>query len=353
MSTNPLFADILMDDESLFRNEEALDFEYLPEVIPFREDQQAHIANSIKLLFHKRKSSDLFINGAPGIGKTVSVRYVFRELKDFTNDILPVYVNCWEKDTQHAIVSEIARALGYVFVEGKSTKEILTNCIEQLSKFKGVVLAFDEIDKAESHDFLYSLTNLKNLMVVLLTNRKEFLTDLDPRIKSRLAFETLNYQPYSLNETREILKQRADLAFPKGIFSKDAFDGVVNESFLKRDIRAGLFLLRESGINAERRSGKKITKEDFLKAKGKLIDFNIKPISGLRGDEKIILEIVKKNEGITSGELYRLYKVNGGELSTRSFRRYIQKLERQNLITIQKTSKGFRGQSSRIYYNNN
>ena len=64
-----LFDDMLKDNESLFINEIALDYDFKPKNIPHREGQQQHIAACIKPLFQKRNGSNLIIHGLPGIGK--------------------------------------------------------------------------------------------------------------------------------------------------------------------------------------------------------------------------------------------------------------------------------------------
>ena len=45
-----LFKDMLQSGESLFTNEVALDFEFVPKNIPFRENQQKQIARCIQPL---------------------------------------------------------------------------------------------------------------------------------------------------------------------------------------------------------------------------------------------------------------------------------------------------------------
>ena len=43
-----LFDNILQDSESLFSDEISLDYEYLPKLLPYRENQQHHIVSCIK-----------------------------------------------------------------------------------------------------------------------------------------------------------------------------------------------------------------------------------------------------------------------------------------------------------------
>ena len=58
-----LFRDILKSSESLFKNEVALDPEFVPKLIQFRENENQYIATCIKPLFQKRNGKNLIIHG--------------------------------------------------------------------------------------------------------------------------------------------------------------------------------------------------------------------------------------------------------------------------------------------------
>ena len=70
------FEDSLKADESVFADVDALDFDYQPKLVPFREKHQFKVAECIKPLFARRKGKNLVIFGGPGVGKTVSLKHV-------------------------------------------------------------------------------------------------------------------------------------------------------------------------------------------------------------------------------------------------------------------------------------
>lgn len=347
-----LFKDILHSDESLFKNELALDYSFLPKILPHREQQQRYMATIIKPLLNGKNGKNLFIYGAPGIGKTAAIRFVINELEEETEEIYPIYINCWQKNTTFKIIVDICEQLGYKFTHNKRTEELF-DIIKNMANKKAVVFAFDEVDKLEDVDFLYSiLEEIYKKSVLLITNDKEWLSDLDDRVKSRLLAETLEFKPYNLSETRDVLRQRMNYAFFPNIWSEDAFDLIANKTAEVQDIRTGLHLMRETANIAENKSSRKIALEHAKEALSKLDQFTIKKSTDLTEEEQKILGIIKNNSDKKIGDLYITYKDLGGELVYKSFQRKIEKLERNRFISVTKTSGGKDGNTSIVKYAN-
>ncbi len=343
-----VFNDILRSDETLFKNVIALDYDYIPKSLPFREDKQKYMATCINPLFQERSGRNLFIHGPPGVGKTVACRHVLKELEDEYDEVEPIYINCWERNSSHKIMMEICDRLGYKFTHNKKTDELFKIVKELLNK-KSVVFVFDEIDKAEDYDFLYwILEQVYNKSVFLITNYKDWLLDLDERIKSRLNAEIMGFNPYTLPETREIVRQRIEFAFKEDVVQQDAFDSIVKKTYDMQDLRKGLYLLREAGTLAEERSLRKITIEQIAAAIKKLDDFTINKEDGLDAEEKFVFELIKKNPNQKTGELYKLFLNNGGTASQKTFTRKLKKLEEGKFISIEKSGGGLDGNTSTI-----
>ena len=97
-----------MQDETLFAREDVLLPEYLPEILPHRESQIQVIADNIKPAAFGRKPENSFIFGAPGIGKTATAKFIFRQFEEFSERVKTIYINCWDYRTSHAVLSKIA-----------------------------------------------------------------------------------------------------------------------------------------------------------------------------------------------------------------------------------------------------
>jgi len=243
---------------------------------------------------------------------------------------------------------EICDHLGYKFTHNKKTDELFKVVKELLNK-KSVVFVFDEIDKAEDHDFLYwILEQIYNKSIFLITNYKEWILNLDERIKSRLTAEMLGFEPYNLAETKEIMKQRVGYAFQDGVISPDAFEAIAKKTYEIQDLRKGLYLLKESGNLAEDKSLKKITMEQINTAIRKLDEFTINKEEGLDEECRFIFEIIKKDPNQKTGDLYEIYKKNGGKGSQKTFTRKLNKLEEGRFIIKEKSGGGSEGNTSII-----
>jgi len=345
-----LFDDMLSSGESLLKNEVALDYDYMPKLIPHREKEQKYIAQCIKPLFSKINGKNLLIYGAPGVGKTVASKHVIKEIEETTDDVIPIYINCWQRNTTFKIFAEICEQLDYKFTHNKKTDELFRVVKNVLNK-KSVVFVFDEIDKVEDFDFLYTiLEELYRKSIVLITNYREWLLSLEQRVRSRLNPDTIEFKPYNKAQTTDILKQRRSYAFVPGVWEDDAFNLIVDNTAELEDIRCGLHLMKESAFIAENRSSKKIILEDAEKSLDKLDEFSTKKDSELDSDLRFILALIKKNSGKKIGELHKIYLDAGGNLGYRTFQRKINSLSENKFITVERITGGKEGNTSIVKF---
>lgn len=345
-----IFEGMLKSGESLFIDEIALDYEYLPHILPYREAEQRRIASCIQPLFQQRNGKNLFVYGSPGIGKTAASKHVLRDLELETDEIIPLYVNCWKKNSSFKIALDICDQVGIRFTVNKRTDELIEMLKQRLNKSSAVFI-FDEVDKLEDMDFLYFLLeDIYRKTIVLITNYKSWLLELDERVKSRLNPELVEFREYDERETKGILAERRDFAFVKRCWDEDAFNIIAEKAFKLKDIRSGLYLMKESALAAEGRSSKRVAKQDVESAIKKFDEFSIRKSADLDDSMRNILDIIKRNDNRKIGEIFEQYQKEGGALSYKSFTRRIARLEEGKFISLEKTDGGDLGNTSIIKY---
>lgn len=347
-----LFKEMLRSGETLFRDTVALDYDFQPKLLKYRENEQRRFAAAIKPLLEDRNGRNIFVYGAPGIGKTTACRHVLRELEDETEKVVPIYINCWKENTTYKVFYKICEELGYKFIQNKKTTELFT-LVQNLLNKKSAVFVFDEIDKLDELDFLYTvLEDIYRKSIFLITNYRDSYSELDERIRSRLAPEFLFFPSYNEAEIAGILKERRDFAFLPDCWDEEAFKEVVEKCTETKDVRIGLYLMREAGTTAEEKSCRKIGLNHVAEAVRKVADFYIKPREGLGEELQQILDIVRNNSGSKIGDIYNAYSATGGELSYKSFQRRIMKLNEGKFLSAEKTY-GKEGNTTIINYASN
>ncbi len=345
-----LFKDVSTSSSSLFRNPIGLDYDYQPKVVKFREGEMRQIASAIRPLFQKRSGRNVFVFGPSGVGKTVAVKNLLQELEQETEEIISFYINCWKNDTTFKMLLEMCNVIGYKFTQNKRTEELFEIVKKEVNK-KAAVFVLDEVDKLDDVDFLYSLVeDVFNKSIILITNHKEWVAELDGRIKSRLTSELLEFKPYNLSETRGVLHERKDFVFATGTFDAEAFESVVQKSFAIQDIRSGLYLMKEAANVAEERNSPKVISSDVITALKKLEEFSVKRADDLEEESRFVLNVIKKNSGKKIGEIFNAYVEAGGSNVYKTFQRRIAKLEEDRFLVTEKIVGGSEGSTTIVKF---
>lgn len=368
------------DKNNIFKDKFILQTGYKPEEIPHRDEQIKQIASILAPILRGEKTSNLFLYGKTGTGKTLSVSYVKEQLlkrakKNPDVKIRIEYLNCKLKkvsDTEYRILAELIKKLGgEVPITGLPTEAVYNKFIDIIDSEKQlIVLILDEIDqtvKKISSDFLYNLTRINSelsktqICVVGISNNLTFLEELDPRVRSSLSEEEIVFPPYNALQLQDILKKRSNSAFKEGIID----EGVIAKcaAFAARehgDARRALDLLRVAGELSERDNSKKILLKHIDEANNKIEKDKILDI--IRTEPKqfqfvlySIINLSEKNKGepIFTGDVYNTYHniclQNKCEVLTqRRVSDIIQEFDMLGIINVRVVSKGRGGRTREI-----
>ncbi|MDD1674477.1 MAG: AAA family ATPase, partial [Methanomicrobiales archaeon] len=102
---------VLMWDETLFRDPEVFEIDYLPDEFHHRETQMQELAFQIRPGLRGARPLNTICKGLPGTGKTTSIKKLCQEIEETTKKLVPVHVNCQLDNTKFSIFSQIYRRL--------------------------------------------------------------------------------------------------------------------------------------------------------------------------------------------------------------------------------------------------
>ena len=341
---------------TVFRNENALMYDYIPENFPFREGQIELIANIIKGI-EKGKYKNMLLYGPHGTGKTGITKFFFRELK-YSTRIVPIYFNCYYDHKKSKIYHEINKRIGNIFPPSGISNEIMFDSMISTIKAKKIIplIALDEVDQLcifGDKEILYQFLRVYEKeegvrigMIMIINDIKSFLPGLDHSIKGVMNTEEIVFPQYSLFEIKEILKRRSRIAFHSDAIGNDVMD-VVSEYVYEQggDIRLGLDILRNAGYVADKDGKSRISVEIIEKilSPHKMINYVIERLDDY---EKKLIDVIKSIDNPTTGKVYEIL-VNEIDISYATFCKMIRKLENLRIIDTKLIEK--RGKTREIY----
>ena len=358
---------------ALFVDREALSPEYVPAHLPFRDDQTKAVAQILAPILRGSKPSNLLLYGKTGTGKTAVTNYVLSRLKAEANtsDLVLAYVNTRLADGEYRTLADFAKFLDLakekqIPLTGLAIGEVIARISENIRfNKKKVVLVLDEIDylvRLFGDDILYAFTRSGErlapgfLAIVGISNDLKFKEGLDPRVLSSLSEEELVFPPYTVDELRAILTERAEVAFRPGVASPAAINLCAAMAGSEHgDARRAIDLLRIAGEVAEREGLKRIDDSCIRKASDKMETDRVdEAIRSLPAQNKAILFTVSRFDGGTNtGELYIAYsnlcrKIGIETLTQRRVSGILGDLDLLGLVEASVVSKGRRGRTKKI-----
>jgi len=359
----------------IFKDREVLRHDYLPGRLPHREEQIRQLGEKVAPLLKGARSSNIFIYGKTGTGKTAVVKYVLSRLeykaKEFNAPIRLCYINCRLAGSEYRAFASMCQTLGVqVPFTGLSVGEVFDRFKTGLD-LSGVVfmVVLDEADaliKTRGDGLLYELTRMNEVLkkskvtLIGISNDLRLKELLDPRVLSSLSEEEMVFRPYDAGELRTILAERANVAFVENALSDAALGLCAALAAAEHgDARRALDLLRVAGEVAERKGAAVVTEDDVREAE-KHIEHNriLEALNNLTLHSKLVtLSIYHLDKttahGAITGEIYDVYDELSGELGVtpltqRRLSTLINELDAMGLLNAKVVSMGRYGRTKKI-----
>ena len=344
---------LLMWDETLFRDLEVFEFDYVPEQFQFRENQMRELAFQIRPGLRGGRPLNSICKGLPGTGKTTSIRKLFSEIEETTKKLVPVYVNCQIDNTKFAIFSQIYRKLtGHLPpASGTSFKQLFDAICRILLKDALVlIVALDDANyllyENEINRVLYTLLRAHEayegirmgVIVIISDIDVDLLQAVDARVTSVFRPTEIYFPPYEQAEIRGIMQARVMQGLYPGALPDEMLSLVIDQTQKSGDLRVGIDLLKRATLNAERAARRTIIRDDicgaYLVSKYLHLSFTTKT---LRDEEKNVLRALAraslKEQEMNAGEVYKTISESVAIGYTR-FYEVVKKLDALRLVNL-------------------
>jgi len=299
---------LLSWDETLFKDPDVFEIDYIPDQFSFRESQFEELALQVKPGMRGGRPSNTICRGPPGTGKTTTIKMLFQKIRESGDTLVPIYVNCQIENTRFAIFSRIYQELFQDSIpkSGTSFKQIFDIIGKEVVR-RGVVLLICLDDSNyllydnELNDLLYSLLRSHEsypgwrtgVVCIVSDMAISIANEVDNRVSSVFRPTEIYFAPYEQNEVRAILEMRVMQGFYPNVIGGELLDLVVEKVMNTGDLRVGIDLLKRAGDEAEHDARRAVTREDIEKVYNISRDLHIsRTLNTLAADERAVLAAV-------------------------------------------------------------
>lgn len=348
---------------SIYKDRDVIHSLVPPTGMVHRTEQRNELVMELAPILMNSAVSCVFVYGNPGTGKTSMVSQLLEELSQEAQNsdigFTKVYVNCSENRTETTILIDILSQLNtdkeYPRI-GWTRAKALKEFNEVLVKLNtNVLCVLDEVDyalKESGDDILYRLSRinkegLKSKVSTLLISNDVRVSDyIKPKTASAMGRVKIIFSPYSAEELKDILKERADKAFIEGAISEAVMSKIADiESSRGGDARKALELLDACGKIAISKKAKKVTLDMVSDADTSLEkDSVLGTLATLTKQQKLLYLAMlgMKKSDLESTKVYEAYvetseKQNIEPLGVRSVRTFLVNFDELGLIESEVT----------------
>ncbi len=346
--------DTLRYDQTLFRDRDVFEFTYLPDEIYHRDAQIRELALLARPAVRGGSTRSAILRGPRGTGKTTTVRRLFAEIEETTQQIVPVYVNCQQHRTPHGVFGCIfEKVVGYAPPStGRHLEDIVRITAKRLGERNAALLVcLDDAnylhEARQLNDLLYRILRLyeswdvrkPGVFAISSDLAQNLYAEVDERVRSVFHPAEVFFSPYAKSEIREILEARIRQGLYPNVVPKTNLNLITDITAKEQDIRIGIDLVRIAAERAEEDGRRKITRDDVMAGSRTIVTPALqKQAADLSESERALLchiaEIAQNTDAdMTSGAVLEAapeYVVN----SRTTYQTRLRRLEEAGLVDL-------------------
>jgi len=375
VSTEVGFAMFESYGRSVFKNRQALSFDYVPPKVVHREPQLKRLATLFRPVIESNCSQSALLTGPVGTGKTVTAKRFCLDLREHSQKVNKaldfVVVNCRQRNSEAAVMLHIINHFQPNFPDrGFSITEMIEILRKDLEKKKlHLVVVLDEADvllRKAGSDIIYRFSRFveegmdgRQMISLILISQRDVFSMLDAASLSTFKrSNSVEFGKYSVGELKDITKQRVEIALHEGTIEDDGIRLIADASAEFGDARFAIEILEKSGMLADEEHSECITPEHVRAAKAEAVSSitESKLVSLDKNLQLVLLAIsrsLRKQAYTTTGEAEETYKIACEELGEKprahtAFWGYLKDLDDLGIISAHKSGEGFSGKTSII-----
>lgn len=277
---------------TVFKDLSKVDFDYVPEELPHREEAVRFLARTYKGLTQGGTREHALVWGPVGTGKTVVAKRFALDLRGALarqdRRLETVHVNCRSRKSAGLAMLGILHHFEPRYPDrGFSVGEMLRDLRKHLER-RGchLLVILDEVDallRADGSNLVYDLTRFNDEagmawvgVSLLMISQQNVLERLDEAALSTFKrSNVLKTEPYGAEQMEDILTRRVQLAFRPGSVQPESVSLVADIAGEAPggarsgpgDARLGIELLWKAGVLADNERNDEVTPEHVRAAK--------------------------------------------------------------------------------------
>lgn len=219
-----------MLENPVFRNINYLDPSHIPTEYKHRTNEMNTLATHITPALYNSLPIHTILYGNSATGKTTAIKKLFTELKENTENIIPIYVNCRTKNTAYRIYIQMYETILQKTAprRGSSSTRLYNAIIKELTNTDTtIIICFDDINyllgaenkiNPDAQQIIQDLLRCPelyniNVGIYMIITGTEFKYTFEQDINTLFQPATVYFREYNTQQLFNIIQERCTAVF--------------------------------------------------------------------------------------------------------------------------------------------